>query len=102
VCPGSIKILSLSHAARSGLPPSITDPYDSVSDSEEEDEADEDSNGSLLAYFSYYVSNPLSPAEEYYKNDYPEEDDPSDDSGSSGEYGVIYPSLFNAFSRRIS
>ncbi|KAF9462991.1 hypothetical protein BDZ94DRAFT_1298106 [Collybia nuda] len=49
----------------SGLPPSITDPYDSVSDSEEEDEADEDSN-----------------AEEYYKNDYPEEDNPSDSEGS--------------------
>ncbi|KAJ7718127.1 hypothetical protein DFH07DRAFT_761678 [Mycena maculata] len=45
-----------------GLPPSITDPYDSASDSEEEDEADEDSN-----------------AEEYYKNDYPDEEDPSDD-----------------------
>ncbi|KAJ7242865.1 hypothetical protein B0H12DRAFT_1131694 [Mycena haematopus] len=40
-----------------GLPPSITDPYDSASDSEEEDEADEDSN-----------------AEEYYKNDYPDEE----------------------------
>ncbi|KAJ7164699.1 hypothetical protein C8R43DRAFT_988057, partial [Mycena crocata] len=45
-----------------GLPPSITDPYDSASDSEEEDEADEDSN-----------------AEEYYKNDYPDEEDSSDD-----------------------
>ncbi|KAJ6557216.1 hypothetical protein DFH09DRAFT_540359 [Mycena vulgaris] len=47
-----------------GLPPSITDPYDSASDSEEEDEADEDSN-----------------AEEYYKNDYPDEEYSSDDSG---------------------
>ncbi|KAJ7134332.1 hypothetical protein C8R44DRAFT_770214 [Mycena epipterygia] len=46
-----------------GLPPSITDPYDSASDSEEEDEADEDSN-----------------AEEYYKNDYPDEDSTDDDS----------------------
>ncbi|KAJ7644344.1 hypothetical protein FB45DRAFT_897592 [Roridomyces roridus] len=45
-----------------GLPPSLTDPYDSASDSEEEDEADEDSN-----------------AEEYYKNDYPDEEDSSDD-----------------------
>ncbi|KAF8073646.1 hypothetical protein FPV67DRAFT_1666409 [Lyophyllum atratum] len=44
----------------SGLPPSITNPYDSPSDSEEEDEADEDSN-----------------AEEYYRNDYPEGDDSS-------------------------
>ncbi|KAJ7081377.1 hypothetical protein B0H15DRAFT_854953 [Mycena belliarum] len=48
-----------------GLPPSITDPYDSASDSEEEDEADEDSN-----------------AEEYYKNDYPDEySSEDDDSG---------------------
>lgn len=33
---------------RTGLPPSLTDPYDSASDSEEEDEADEDSNGMSL------------------------------------------------------
>jgi len=45
-----------------GLPPSLTDPYDSASDSEEEDEADEDSN-----------------AEEYYKNDYPDEEDSSEE-----------------------
>ncbi|KAJ7695723.1 hypothetical protein B0H17DRAFT_1271193 [Mycena rosella] len=51
-----------------GLPPSITDPYDSASDSEEEDEADEDSN-----------------AEEYYKNDYPDEED-SSGAGSSDEF----------------
>ena len=30
---------------RTGLPPSFGDTYDSASDSEEEDEADEDSNG---------------------------------------------------------
>ncbi|KAJ7465301.1 hypothetical protein FB451DRAFT_1488972 [Mycena latifolia] len=48
-----------------GLPPSIADPYDSASDSEEEDEADEDSN-----------------AEEYYKNDYPDEEDSSDENDS--------------------
>ncbi|KAJ7366552.1 hypothetical protein DFH08DRAFT_909780 [Mycena albidolilacea] len=52
-----------------GLPPSITDPYDSASDSEEEDEADEDSN-----------------AEEYYKNDYPEEEDSSDQDDSGDEF----------------
>ncbi|KZP05212.1 hypothetical protein FIBSPDRAFT_923225 [Athelia psychrophila] len=46
-----------------GLPPSITNPYDSDSDSEPEDEADEDSNG-----------------EEYYKNEYPDEEESS--SGS--------------------
>jgi hypothetical protein len=45
-----------------GLPPSFGDVYDSASDSEEEeDEADEDSN-----------------AEEYYKNDYPDEIDSSE------------------------
>lgn len=50
-----------------GLPPSFGDVYDSASDSEEEeDEADEDSN-----------------AEEYYKNDYPDE---IDSSGSSDEF----------------
>lgn len=68
----------------SGLPPSITDPYETPSDSEEEDEADEDSN-----------------AEEYYKNDYPEGDESSpspaeSDSGSdvfheSSDYdGVVH------------
>ncbi|KAF5378842.1 hypothetical protein D9615_006963 [Tricholomella constricta] len=35
-------------ATLTGLPPSITDPYDSDSDSEPEDEADEDSNGTSL------------------------------------------------------
>jgi len=51
-----------------GLPPLITDPYDSEEESEEEDEADEDSN-----------------AEEYYKNDYPDENDSlSDSTGSDG------------------
>ncbi|KAK0503449.1 hypothetical protein EDD18DRAFT_1346313 [Armillaria luteobubalina] len=52
-----------------GLPPSLTDPYDSDSDSEAEDEADEDSN-----------------AEEYYKNDYPDEEELSDWSGSGDEF----------------
>jgi len=47
-----------------GLPPSFGDVYDSASDSEEEeDEGDEDSN-----------------AEEYYKNDYPDEIDSSESS----------------------
>ncbi|KAG1822623.1 uncharacterized protein BJ212DRAFT_1444934 [Suillus subaureus] len=48
-----------------GLPPSLDDPYSSDSESEEEDDADEDSN-----------------AEEYYKNDYPDEDDSDDSEGS--------------------
>ncbi|KAG6832023.1 hypothetical protein H0H92_006059 [Tricholoma furcatifolium] len=47
-------------ATISGLPPWVTNEYDSASESEEEDEADEDSN-----------------AEEYYKNDYPEDEDSS-------------------------
>jgi len=52
-----------------GLPPSITDPYDSDSDSEAEDEADEDSN-----------------AEEYYKNDYPDEEEDSEEGRSSDDF----------------
>ncbi|KAJ7070027.1 hypothetical protein C8F01DRAFT_1115039 [Mycena amicta] len=52
-----------------GLPPSLTDPYDSASDSEEEDDADEDSN-----------------AEEYYKNDYPDEEDTSEEERSSDDF----------------
>ncbi|KAH7925892.1 hypothetical protein BV22DRAFT_1119255 [Leucogyrophana mollusca] len=67
-----------------GLPPSITDPYDSDSDFEEEDEADEDSNG-------WYPFPPSLPhiirvwtftAEEYYKNDYPEDEGSDDSEGS--------------------
>ncbi|KAF7297734.1 Iwr1 domain-containing protein [Mycena kentingensis (nom. inval.)] len=56
-------------ATLTGLPASITDPYDSASDSEEEDEADEDSN-----------------AEEYYKNDYPDEEDNSEEERSSDDF----------------
>jgi len=54
-----------------GLPPSFGDGYDSTSDSDEElDEADEDSN-----------------AEEYYKNDYPEdEEDSSDEFHESSDH----------------
>ncbi|CAA7261453.1 unnamed protein product [Cyclocybe aegerita] len=52
-----------------GLPASF-DGYDSLSDSDEEvDEADEDSN-----------------AEEYYKNDYPDEEDDSDEWHEDSEY----------------
>ncbi|KIM43232.1 hypothetical protein M413DRAFT_444040 [Hebeloma cylindrosporum] len=52
-----------------GLPPSFGDGYDSMSDSDEEfDEADEDSN-----------------AEEYYKNDYPEEEN-SDEFHENSDY----------------
>ncbi|KAI0030269.1 hypothetical protein K488DRAFT_72333 [Vararia minispora EC-137] len=48
-----------------GLPASFDDPFSSDEESEPEDEADEDSN--------------VTSAEEYYKNDYPDEE--SDDSG---------------------
>ncbi|KAG6903279.1 hypothetical protein C0995_000174 [Termitomyces sp. Mi166 len=54
-------------ATLSGLPLAITNSYESASESEEEDEADEDSN-----------------AEEYYKNDYPEDED--DTSSESDEF----------------
>ncbi|KAF8636003.1 hypothetical protein AX15_000164 [Amanita polypyramis BW_CC] len=53
-----------------GLPPSYGDElYDSASDSELEDEEDEDSN-----------------AEEYYKNDYPDEEDLSDEFHEYSSY----------------
>ncbi|KDR82625.1 hypothetical protein GALMADRAFT_238041 [Galerina marginata CBS 339.88] len=56
----------------SGLPPSFGDGYDSASDSDEEvDEADEDSN-----------------AEEYYKNDYPEEEN-SDEWHEGSDYDEV-------------
>jgi len=51
-----------------GLPPSITDPNASDSDTEPEDEADEDSN-----------------EEEYYKNDYPEEENSSSDDSDDSD-----------------
>ncbi|KAF8195510.1 hypothetical protein BJ912DRAFT_923745 [Pholiota molesta] len=68
-----------------GLPPSFGDGYDSTSDSEEEfDEADEDSN-----------------AEEYYKNDYPEEED-SDEWHENSEYDDVmgYPNEQEQFDWR--
>ncbi|KAG6900395.1 hypothetical protein C0993_011383 [Termitomyces sp. T159_Od127] len=60
-------------ATLSGLPLSIANSYESASESEEEDEADEDSN-----------------AEEYYKNDYPEEEDEYDTSSGSGKSTHTY------------
>ncbi|KAH9059905.1 hypothetical protein EDB87DRAFT_1684173 [Lactarius vividus] len=53
-------------ATLTGLPNSLADAYASASESEEEDEADEDSN-----------------AEEYYKNDYPDEESSSYDTDGS-------------------
>jgi hypothetical protein len=68
-------------ATLTGLPNSIADPYASASESEEEDEADEDSN-----------------AEEYYKNDYPDEEsseyDTSEGSGTSSHTSHYFFSLW--------
>jgi hypothetical protein len=80
---------SIWYTFRSGLPPSITDPYDSASESEEEDEADEDSNGSILTLFQIWILclTVFLKAEEYYKNDYPDEDESfSEDSAGSGTH----------------
>lgn len=55
-------------ATLTGLPP-VEDEYGSSSESEFEDEADEDSN-----------------AEEYYKNDYPDEEEEAYSSGTSDEF----------------
>lgn len=55
-------------ATLTGLPNSIADPYASASESEEEDEADEDSN-----------------AEEYYKNDYPDEESSEYDTSEGSD-----------------
>lgn len=55
-------------AMLTGLPDSLADPYASASESEEEDEADEDSN-----------------AEEYYKNDYPDEESSECDSSEGSD-----------------
>ncbi|KAH9968335.1 hypothetical protein BGW80DRAFT_1254476 [Lactifluus volemus] len=55
-------------ATLSGLPEPLADAYASASESEEEDEADEDSN-----------------AEEYYKNDYPDEESPDYDTSEDGD-----------------
>ncbi len=62
---------------RTGLPPSLNDPNDSDSDFEAEDEDDEDSNGLFFELFD--LSHPhifnVSLAEDFYRNDYPEEED---------------------------
>lgn len=69
-----------------GLPPSFGDTYDSASDSEEEfDEADEDSNGKLMSFSIADHSETLA-AEEYYKNDYPEDEDDSESSGMCSSF----------------
>ncbi|KAJ8691060.1 hypothetical protein PTI98_010667 [Pleurotus ostreatus] len=52
-----------------GLPPSLNDPFDSDDSDEVPDEADEDSN-----------------AEEYFTNDYPDEEESTDDDGGSDAF----------------
>ncbi len=65
------------------------DDYELDSESEEEDEADEDSNGTsylslykkiILNYYLYITS-----AEDFYGNDYPDDEESSEDSDGSGE-----------------
>ena len=61
--------------------------YASDSDSEEEDEDDEDSNGLFMVFLLRCAATHLETwsAEDWYKNDYPEEEESSDgDSDSSG------------------
>lgn len=74
-------------AIRSGLPDE--DVHGSESDSDYEDEDDEDSNGAFQTfciYLSWSVHAPA--AEDWYKNDYPEDEIASDegvfDSEGSG------------------
>jgi len=66
--PGARGLLDVNGniATLTGLPPVEDELYDSSSESEFEDEADEDSN-----------------AEEYYKNDYPDEEEDDYSSGTS-------------------
>ncbi|KAH9043526.1 hypothetical protein EDB83DRAFT_2318014 [Lactarius deliciosus] len=64
-------------ARRTGLPNSLADAYASASESEEEDEADEDSNGAPHSRSQSFISDYSvfgRTAEEYYKNDYPDEE----------------------------
>ncbi|KAA1473809.1 hypothetical protein DENSPDRAFT_297712 [Dentipellis sp. KUC8613] len=64
--PGALNYASVSNIGTlTGLPASFSDPFSSDSESEPEDDADEDSN-----------------AEEYYKNDYPDEESHEDSEGS--------------------
>ena len=68
-------------ATVTGLPLEFDEDDDYESESEVEDEADEDSNGmssSLLSLFFFgaglFVELKWFPAEDYYKNDYPDEE----------------------------
>jgi len=79
-----LELIHLIIVPRTGLPLSFGAIYDSASDSEEEeDEADEDSNGKWILCLFQGFQNPSASriAEEYYKNDYPDEIDSSESSG---------------------
>ncbi|KAG6837610.1 hypothetical protein H0H93_006131 [Arthromyces matolae] len=79
----------------SGLPLSITNPYDSASESEEEeDEADEDSNGVCLYVTLARSGHEVLIAEEYYKNDYPDEESSSSSGGTSSS--LFFPPLIDS------
>ena len=77
-------------ARRTGLPGLLAGGFAS-DESEEEDEADEDSNGASHILQNVITSDPkscLNPtAEEYYKNDYPDEES-SDYDTSEGSDGA--------------
>ncbi|KAH9952940.1 hypothetical protein BC827DRAFT_1251429 [Russula dissimulans] len=62
-------------ATLTGLPESLADAYASASESEEDDEADEDSNDARLVQPEPFNCT----AEEYYKDDYPDEESPGYD-----------------------
>lgn len=63
------------------LPPSVLSDSDSDFE-EEEDEADEDSNGgSTESSIGFKPGLMICLAEDNYKNDYPDEEEPSDSSG---------------------
>ncbi|KAI0316267.1 hypothetical protein OF83DRAFT_262772 [Amylostereum chailletii] len=63
------EIKAVNIATLTGLPASFSDPYSSDSDTEPEDDADEDSN-----------------AEEFYRNDYPEDEESDWDSDNGDSF----------------
>lgn len=87
-CELCVFFLAISYPQlRTGLPPSINDPNDSDSDSEPEDEDDEDSNGNPNRLGRYHQLIFSIIAEDYYKNEYPEEES---DYLSSGGFTYAY------------
>ena len=87
---------------RTGLPPVEDELYDSSSESEFEDEADEDSNGVLSNFPTELDLHVDFSAEEYYKNDYPDEEEEDYSSGTGGKCSACCNLSPNVTSRRIS